>query len=442
MNGQYGSGFFNYCNGATIRNLTIDGSISSAGVVGTSIVNGRIENCHNRASVTGTSGNVAGIASNATATDFIGCTNSGDITTISGSIGGIVATLVGPALIEDCTNSGAINGGQQVGGIVGLVRIGTVADVTVRGCSNTGEVKTLYPASDSITNYDSAGGIVGSADGMDNALGELAELIIEDCVNSGNVSGTVNRIGGICGSASGRMQPTDLRIINCVNTGNVANLYTGGNPNIIRYIYVGGILGKTDGLSGGEPPTKEIITGNTNNGNVTAGGGGNVSSIVAGKEGTITNNSSSVLVGNDKNDSNIIYTGPSGPSGPNPPDPNPSGPNSPSLPTGTPSSSVVDATTEQETGIGVATGTSIDNRPSQTLPRDPAAEQPLSASETPTADGATATEVSLTPIPLGLGFQTVANTILTLAVGFVTLGIFVLGGFIFWRMYRRRIDTK
>jgi hypothetical protein len=50
--------------------------------------------------------------------------------------------------------------------------------------------------------------------------------------------------------------------------------------------------------------------------------------------------------------------------------------------------------------------------------------------------------VALTPIPLGLGFQTVANTILTLAVGFVTLGVFILGGFIFWRMYKRRIDTQ
>jgi hypothetical protein len=60
--------------------------------------------------------------------------------------------------------------------------------------------------------------------------------------------------------------------------------------------------------------------------------------------------------------------------------------------------------------------------------------------ETPLSDTVTASEVALTPIPLGLGFQTVANAVLTLVVGFVALGILILGGFAFWRMYRRRID--
>jgi hypothetical protein len=46
----------------------------------------------------------------------------------------------------------------------------------------------------------------------------------------------------------------------------------------------------------------------------------------------------------------------------------------------------------------------------------------------------------LADIPLGLGFQTVANAVLTLVVGFVALGILILGGFAFWRMYKRRID--
>jgi hypothetical protein len=94
-------------------------------------------------------------------------------------------------------------------------------------------------------------------------------------------------------------------------------------------------------------------------------------------------------------------------------------------------------------GTGASTGNAIASGPSQTTPpRDSVVEQPLSETETPTTGGTTGTEVSLTPIPLGLGFQTVANTVLTIAVGFVALGIFAIGGFIFWRMYRRRIDVK
>jgi hypothetical protein len=48
--------------------------------------------------------------------------------------------------------------------------------------------------------------------------------------------------------------------------------------------------------------------------------------------------------------------------------------------------------------------------------------------------------VDLTPIPLGLGFQTVANTVLTIAVGAVAIGVLGIGGFGFYRMYRRRVD--
>jgi hypothetical protein len=96
-------------------------------------------------------------------------------------------------------------------------------------------------------------------------------------------------------------------------------------------------------------------------------------------------------------------------------------------------------------GTGTGTGAVIDNRPPaviQTQPpaRETVVEQP--DTDAPGSSGTTGTEVSLTPIPLGRGFQTVANTVLTIAVGFVALGIFALGGFVFWRMYRRRIDVK
>ncbi|MDR2587531.1 MAG: hypothetical protein LBC23_04630, partial [Coriobacteriales bacterium] len=85
----------------------------------------------------------------------------------------------------------------------------------------------------------------------------------------------------------------------------------------------------------------------------------------------------------------------------------------------------------------------VDNRVVEAEPPSAAQpQQPVPEPEPPLADTTTATEVTLTPIPLGLGFQTMANTVLTIIVGFVALGVFALGGFAFWRMYRRRIDVK
>jgi hypothetical protein len=78
----------------------------------------------------------------------------------------------------------------------------------------------------------------------------------------------------------------------------------------------------------------------------------------------------------------------------------------------------------------------VDNRVTEVTPEQQVVPEP----EAPLSDTVTASEVELTPIPLGLGFQTVANAVLTLAVGFVSVGILILGGFVFWRMYRRRID--
>jgi hypothetical protein len=471
--------FFSYCgNGVVIKNLTVAGSVTgSAGVVA-AIQGGSIIDCVNEATVTGAAGIVAQAvpfpADTATIT-ISGCVNNGAINAAGGSIGGIVATLRGNTLVTDCTNNGVISGaGQYTGGIAGLVEVGVTRDVKITGCHNTADVSTTAPPSPSIVNYDSIGGIVGSVKGLDVASGNLAELIIDSCTNSGDISGTVVRLGGICGAAQNSGYSSDLKIINCVNTGDVTNLYDGDDPFIIAYIRAGGILGRTDNLytvdGSGVSHTHEVVTGNTNHGNVSSLKGGTLSSIVAGKEGTITGNSSSVLVGNDANDPNITYTGSNPDPGPNPdpdPDPDPNSPGDPDLPSNPdtpnpgnnpgitpgpssptgptvpllpifPSPSVADSTT----AVTAAPQTTPEQTPAPALatPTEPQPQQTQPEPETPLSDTTTATEVVLTPVPLGLGFQTVANTVLTLAVGFIALGVFILGGFIFWRMYKRRID--
>jgi hypothetical protein len=147
--------------------------------------------------------------------------------------------------------------------------------------------------------------------------------------------------------------------------------------------------------------------------------------------------------------------GPGGGPGPSEPGDAPPSPSTPSAPS-TPSSP---STPGVETAFPAKVATATENtatestaQPEATPPSTPESpvlpepeqqatpQQPLPEPETPQADSRTATEVAL--IPLGFGFETVANTLLTIAVGFIALGVFVLGGFIFWRMYRRRIDHK
>jgi hypothetical protein len=452
------------CNGATLKNLTIAGVVRGAALV-SSITGGRVEGCHNEATVLAAPSipgmaviyPTAAIAAAAAATSFAGCTNSGSVTAAAGAVGGIVGKLTGPASIEGCKNSGAVTGGEYVGGIVAQATMG--ADITVSGCENSGVIKAMISQGQSSVGRSSAGGILGFMNGGGGSL------TIEGCTNSGSVSGNVASLGGIMGGPADQYTSTvRLTITGCTNSGNVESLYDGAGLGV----NVGGILGRTDGLIyGGQ--SFEIITNNTNTGNISSvEGRGNLSSIVGGMESIrdgmdISNNKSSVLVGNDASNASITYIGP--PNNPDPgPDPGPGpepGPEpglGPSEPSGTPTVPTVPSVPSapsapasgdaapvglpgegEGTGEGTRPGAAPQDAP-QPAEQQATPQQPLPEPETPQADSRTATEVAL--IPLGFGFETVANTLLTIAVGFIALGVFVLGGFIFWRMYRRRIDHK
>ncbi|MDR2587720.1 MAG: hypothetical protein LBC23_05625 [Coriobacteriales bacterium] len=444
-----GVSLFASCEGATLKNITTAGTVISdrfnnrgGGALVIVITNGRVENCHNKAEVT----NASGIAGTAIATDFIGCTNSGAITGTSTSmVGGIVAELTGPALIENCTNSGAITGGEYVGGIIGKVNAGSTADVTVRGCANSGKIVAMYSGviwNDSRDDA-SASGIVAFVESLGSGT-----LTIDRCTNSGDVTGNVFYLGGIMGTA--RMyRAIGFVITNCTNTGNITGIGNGGYS-------VGGILAQTDRLAG----PSEVLHDNTNHGNISSERGGSVSSIGP-KEwnGDYSGNKSSVLVGNDANSGYIELIGAPGPGGdPDPgpggdpdPGPNPVSPNPDPTPDPVPDPGATASPAVSAPALGPSDGTSpaptdsssegqlVENRVADTTSSTPQSGQPVTEPDTPLSDPTKATEVSLTPIPLGLGFQTAANTVLTLAVGFIALGIFTLGGFVFWRTYRRRI---
>jgi hypothetical protein len=78
-----------------------------------------------------------------------------------------------------------------------------------------------------------------------------------------------------------------------------------------------------------------------------------------------------------------------------------------------------------------------------TTPNSPDATQQSQPEAKSDSEKPLANPVSLVPVvPLGLGFQNLANTILTIFVGLAALIVIFLGGFFFYRRYRKRVDEQ
>ena len=186
-------GLFCYVMNATIKNLTVAGSVTHSsgdgvaygGIVGCAD-SSTIENCTNRCTVTG-NWYAGGIVGWSTDSDIIGCANFGNISSPSFS-GGIC---------------GKIGGQNDAAGI----------DTTIRDCYNVGMVSGKY-----------AGGITGQSDS------EHIDILIANCYNVGSLHGSTNT-GEIIGDLFG---PTCTTIDNCyyLPTGNPAS--TSDRVNVKR----------------------------------------------------------------------------------------------------------------------------------------------------------------------------------------------------------------
>ena len=213
--------FFGGTDGATIKNLTVAGSVTgkeAAGIVGKG-VNTTLENCHNKATITATESKAAGIVASLDKGTLKNCTNSGAITTKGAwPAAGIVAWCNQNVAIENCQNSGdvtvtGIGDTSQAGGICG--NLGRSSDVT--NCSNSGRISAALAGGVAgrakgadaqqiqIVNFTNTGSIVASniAGGV---VGDAQQGVkAENCTISGTVSGT-NAAGGIFGSTQGNAQ--------------------------------------------------------------------------------------------------------------------------------------------------------------------------------------------------------------------------------------------
>lgn len=152
INANYG--LFGYVDGGTIKNLTVEGTITITvngsssygigGIVGNFAgTSGTIENCVSNVTITGgqNAGGIAGYVSGgySSATKAIrSCANLGSITTNSNNAGGIVGYTYGQVTIDSCYNRGNITSGNlRAGGITAYLNS---SYATVQNCYSTGTI--------------------------------------------------------------------------------------------------------------------------------------------------------------------------------------------------------------------------------------------------------------------------------------------------------------
>ena len=227
---NYYKALFGYCDGVTIKNLSVYGEALAssgryiAGIAGSvhAIYTHRtsiIENCHSYVTMTGTPTNnmlygYAGIAAAAKDTIIRNCSNNADITGYQGYTGGIVADASnGTVTIENCWNTGKIHlrGWQSdfrgVGGIAG--RLENTATVT--NCYNTGNISFYYKTQ---RIAQAAGGIVGYVGGTRTS--SSTNVTLTGCYSMGKVSGEYDdnaSMGALVGEVTG--SNTALNIEKC-----------------------------------------------------------------------------------------------------------------------------------------------------------------------------------------------------------------------------------
>ena len=236
-------GFFGCVKDGTIKNLTVDGTLTEVGddyvgmLVG-SIENGKVSNITTKGSIASETGGegvlyIGGIVGEAKESTITDCVGEVDITSSRSSAahGGIAGSGV-DSQISGCTNNGDITSAVPcVGGI-----IGNGIDSQISDCVNNGDIEATR------NDMHWAGGIAGMMEiGKNNATS-----VVSDCINNGSVTGTGSSskyaVGGIIGATEGRDETVnagEVTIINSINNGEIKA--TTGQA------YAGGIVGITDG---------------------------------------------------------------------------------------------------------------------------------------------------------------------------------------------------
>ena len=147
-------GLFGYVEKGTVKDLTVQGTITLTGSGGSSYgaggivgqlsgTEGSVRNCRSDVAITGGQnvGGIVGYVSSgySTATKSItGCVNTGRITSNSNNAGGIVGYISGQVTVDSCYNRGTVaGGGWRAGGITAYL---SSSNAVIKNCYTTGAV--------------------------------------------------------------------------------------------------------------------------------------------------------------------------------------------------------------------------------------------------------------------------------------------------------------
>ena len=216
---------------------------------------------------------VAGLVCGAENCIFDKCENNGNIaTTKAYVVGGIIAQAKN-CIIKDCINRGDITTyGYTAGIVAGVTNTDNRPCTTsITGCTNEGKVESIAKG-----NHTYTAGICIIYNGS-NGSTYADELIINNCVNNGEIEG--DTVAGIIGNSSG-----NLKLSDCENNGAINGRYSAGgiaqcienknsneaevsncinNGNVFGGEEAAGIIDYAEGIT---------VTNCINNGNISSNG--------------------------------------------------------------------------------------------------------------------------------------------------------------------------
>ena len=216
---------------------------------------------------------VAGLVCEAENCIFDKCENNGNIAaTKAFVVGGIIAQAKN-CIIKDCINRGDITTyGYTAGIVAGVTNTDNRPCTTsITGCTNEGKVGSIAKG-----NHTYTAGICIIYNGS-NGSTYADELIINNCVNNGEIEG--DTVAGIIGNSSG-----NLKLSDCENNGAINGRYSAGgiaqcienknsneaevsncinNGNVFGGAEAAGIIDYAEGIT---------VTNCINNGNISSNG--------------------------------------------------------------------------------------------------------------------------------------------------------------------------
>ena len=211
-------GFFGYLSGATISNLTLEGSdVTGSSYVGTFAgyaTSSTITNCHIKLTgkVSSSSGSYIGgffgTAFNCTISDF-----STEVTVFSTGasyVGGFAGSVSeGSTLSDGTVNSDVTSNKPYTGGFTGTTQTATITDVkvtsNVKGTTHVGGFIGKSDAVDNLTCCTYMGNLMGQENigGISAFLTAGSNSTFTSCFSKGRITATGDYVGGIVGVSQG-----------------------------------------------------------------------------------------------------------------------------------------------------------------------------------------------------------------------------------------------